>query len=235
MVRGPAPLLGASLGALALFLLAPALPDLGDGDVAIVVPGTLGLLALAGIALALLPARESTSLLVLIGLGAGLIAGALDAAGAGTAANVPKAIFAAAAGMLLAWVLAAPVVVVAVPIFVAAIDVWSVSTGPTSKLLESGGNTIDYLSFEIPGWGGGTIGHLGISDIVFLAFFAALVWRYGLRRRVTAVCLALALPAALVAQLEIGGAIPVLPFLAAALLLPNIDLLPHLIRQPDEG
>ena len=232
MVRGPAALLGASLGALALFLLAPALPDLGDGDAAIIVPGTLGLLALAAIALALLPLRDEWALLLLVGLGAALIAAALDAADAGTAANVPKAIFAAAAGMLLAFVLAAPVVVIAVPLFVSAIDVWSVATGPTSQLLESDSGTIDYLSFEIPAWGGGTVGNLGVSDIVFLAFFAALAWRYDLRRRATAVCLALALPAALVAQLEIGGAIPVLPFLAAALLLPNLDLLPRLLRTP---
>jgi hypothetical protein len=235
VVRGPAPLLGASLGALALFLLAPALPDLGDGDVAILVPGTLGLLALAGIALGLLPAREATWLLVLVGLGAALIAAALDAAGAATAANVPKAIFAAAGGMLLAWGLAAPVVVVAVPIFVSAIDVWSVSTGPTSKLLESGGGAIDYLTFEIPAWGGGTVGQLGISDIVFLAFFAALACRYDLRPRLTCACLALALPVALVAQLEIGGAVPVLPFLAAALLLPGIDRLPRLLRGPEQA
>jgi hypothetical protein len=232
VVRGPAPLLGAALGALALFLLAPVLPDLGDGDVAVVVPGTLGLLSLAAIALALLPAREEWGLLLLIGFGGALIGGALDAAGAGAAANVPKALFAAAGGMLLAWVLAAPVVVVAVPVFVSAIDIWSVSTGPTSQLLDSGGKTLDYLSFEIPAWGGGTIGQLGISDIVFLAFFASLAWKYGFRRRVTGTCLALALPAALVFQLEIGGAVPVLPFLAAALLLPNIDLLPALLRRP---
>lgn len=235
MVRGPAPLLGASLGALALFLLAPVLPDLGDGDVAIVVPGSLGLLALAAIALSLLPAREEWALLLLIGFGGALLAGALDAADAGTAANVPKAIFAASFGMLLAYVLAAPVVVVAVPVFVAAIDIWSVSTGPTSKILESGGDTLDYLSFQIPAWGGGTIGNLGVSDIVFLAFFAWLALRYDLRARTTSICLALALPAALVVQLEVGGAIPVLPFLGAALLLPNVDLLPRLLRTPDEG
>ena len=137
--------------------------------------------------------------------------------------------------MLLAYVLAAPVVLVAVPIFVAAIDIWSVSTGPTSKIIESGGDTLDYLSFQIPAWGGGTLGNLGVSDIVFLAFFAWLAWRYDLRRRTTAVCLAAALPAALIVQLEVGGAIPVLPFLAAALLVPNIDLLPRLLRTPAEG
>lgn len=202
---------------------------------AIAVPGTLGLLALAAIALALLPARDELALVILIGLGSALIAGALDAAEAGSAADVPKAIFAAAAGLVLAYFLAAPVVVVAIPIFVAAIDVWSVSSGPTSRLLASGGSTIDYLSFEIPAWGGGTVGQLGVSDVIFLAFFAALAWRYGLRRRVTAICLALALPAALVVQLEVDGAVPVLPFLAAALLLPNVDLLPRLLRPPAEG
>lgn len=230
MVRGPAPLLGAALGTLALLLLAPALPGLGGGDAAALVEGSVGLLALAAIALTLLPARDETALLVLIGFGAALVAGALDAAGAGTAADVPKAIFAAAAGMVLAKALAAPVVVIAVPIFVAAIDVWSVAAGPTSRLLESSGSTIDYLSFEIPSWGGGTVGRLGLSDIVFLAFFASLAWRYGLRRRATAACLMLAFPAALVVQLLTDRPLAVLPFLAAGLLLPNLDLLPGLVR-----
>ena len=123
MVRGPSALLGAAAGALAYFLLAPLFHDIGDGDGATLVAGGVGLVLLGLLALSLLAVRDSLLALVPIGLGCGLLAGALEVAEVGAAANVPKAVFAAAAGLVLARLLALPVVVVAVPVFVAAIDV----------------------------------------------------------------------------------------------------------------
>lgn len=235
MVRGPSALLAAGLGALAYLLLAPALPDLGGGDASVLVAGALGLAVLGGLGLSLLPLRDAGVLAALLGAGAALIAGALTVAGVGAAADVPKAVFAAALGTLLAQLLAAPVVLVAVPLFVAAVDVWSVASGPSSKLLEQESGAVDFLSFSVPAWGGGEVGRLGLSDIVFLAFFAALAWRYGLRRAVTGAALVGAPVGALVLQVAIDEPLPVLPFLAAALLLPNLDRLERALRGFDEG
>lgn len=230
MVRGPSALLAAAGGGIAYLLLAPALPDLGDGEAAVLVPGSIGLALIGVLALCLIDLRDSAPLAALLGLGAALLAAAMTVAEAGAVADVPKALFAAAVGVILARLLATPAVVLAVPLFVAAIDLWGVSSGPTSRLLVRESGEVDFLAFAIPAWGGGEVGRLGISDVIFLAFFAALAWRYGLRRLVTGAALVGALVAVLVAEVAIDRALPVLPFLAAALLVPNLDRLPGLFR-----
>jgi hypothetical protein len=230
---GPGTLaLGAPLAALAYFLAAPALPALPAGDTTTVVAGTAGLLVLTASTLALLPAYGMLVGPLLVALGAGLLAGALNAADAGAAANVPEAMLAGAIGLLFARWLATPVIALAVPIFVAAIDVWSVATGPTSRMTET--DSADTLSFDLPAWGHmGSAGHLGLSDALFLSMFAAWALRYGFRRQATVAGLALGLVGALVAGLALDRTIPALPFLAAGYLLPNLDRIPALLRYAD--
>jgi hypothetical protein len=52
---------------------------------------------------------------------------------------------------------------------------------------------------------------------------------------VTTAALLLALPAAVAIQLAADTAIPALPVLAAALLLPNLDLLPRVLARGRSG
>jgi hypothetical protein len=243
VVRRPAPVLsrrrrrhpgtlalGAPLAALAYFLVAPALPALPAGDPTIAVAGTVGLLMIAASTLALLPAHETLIGPLLIALGSGLLVGALDAADAGAGANVAEALLAGSIGLLFARWLATPVIAVAVPLFVAAVDVWSVASGPSSQLLKNGTDVVDPLSFDIPAWGGmGSAGHLGLSDALFLSMFAAWAWRYGLRRTATVVGLTLGLVASLVLSLLVDRAIPALPLLAAGYVLPNLDRITALL------
>jgi hypothetical protein len=235
--RSPGPgalALGAPLVALAYFLAAPALPALAQGDTTVAVAGGVGMLMVAAGTLALLPAHDTLFGPLLIALGAGLLAGALNAAGVGAAANVPEAMLAAAIGLLFARWLATPVIAIAVPIFVAAIDVWSVASGPTSRLLESATDSADPLTFDLPAWGDmGSAAHLGLSDALFLSMFAAWAWRYRFRRAATLVGLTLGLVAALVLGLLLDRAIPALPLLAAGYLLPNLDRIPALLREAD--
>jgi hypothetical protein len=220
--------------ALAYFLAAPALPALPAGDETTIVAGGIGLLMVALSTLAIVPAAESLFGPLLIATGAGLLVGALNAGGdggVGAGANVPEALLAGAVGLLFARWLETRVVAVAVPIIVAVIDSWSVSSGPSSKLLENGTSRVDPLSFDLPAWGGhGSAGHLGLSDAFFLSMFAAWAWRYGLRRKATIAGLCLGLIGSLVLSIELDRAVPALPLLAAGYLLPNIDRLPRLLR-----
>jgi hypothetical protein len=229
----------APLVALAYFLAAPALPALPAGDAQTLVAGGVGLLMIAAATLAIVPAAESLFGPLLIVLGAGLIVGALNAGGAGgvgAGANVPEAMLAAAVGLLFARWLETRVVAIAVPIIVAGIDIWSVASGPASKLLENGTDTVDPLSFDLPAWGDmGSAGHLGLSDAFFLSMFAAWGWRYGLRRRATIAGMALGLIASLGVSIWLDRAIPALPLIAAGYLLPNLDRIPALLRGPDEA
>jgi hypothetical protein len=119
-----------------------------------------------------------------------------------------------------------PVVAVAVALFVAAVDVWSVASGPSSQMLAAGTDRVDPLSFDLPAWGGGgSAGHLGLSDAVFLSMFAAWAWRYGCRRGVTIAAMVAGLLATLGLSVALDTAIPALPLLAAGFLLPNADRL----------
>lgn len=233
---GPATLVVAfPLTAFVYFLAAPALPALPAGDLTVLVAGGIGLLLVAASTLALLPARETLIGPLLIVLGSGLLVGALNtggSAGVGAGANVVEAFLAGAIGLLFARWLATPIVAVAVPLFVAAIDVWSVASGPSSQLLARGTDRVDPLSFDLPAWGGmGSAGHLGLSDALFVSMFAAWAWRYDLRRWSTLAGITLCLVAALVLGIVLDRAIPALPLISAGYLLPNLDRLGPLLNR----
>jgi hypothetical protein len=230
VVRGAAALLTAPLLATAYFAVAPALPDLGNGDAELLVADGIGLMLIFATVASLLPAWRAQKVQVITLAGAAVVVVALNLAGVGALANVPEAILASAVGLLLAAALATPAVALAVPLFVAAIDIWSVASGPTSRLVEAGRDPVDVLSFDIPAWGGGTAGGLGITDAVFLAMFAAWAWRFGLRRRATLAGMGAGLLAALVLSVASEEAIPALPLVAAGYLLPNLDRLVRRVR-----
>jgi len=212
------------------FLVAPALPEVDGADAATLAAGIPALMLLAACTLVLLPLRDATAALALLALGAGMIAAALTEIGADAGANVGKALFAGAVGFLLVRVLATPAVVIAVPLFVSAVDIASVLDGPSAVLMRGESGVSDFLTFTIPALGGGRAGALAISDLIFCAFFAGCAWHYGLRRRTTAIALLLALPLALVVAVLAGRGVATVPFLSAALLLPNLDLLPGLLH-----
>lgn len=95
-------------------------------------------------------------------------------------------------------------------------------------MIEAGTAVDDPLSFDLPAWGErGSAGHVGLSDAVFLALFAASSVRLGLRRRVTIACLALSLVATIVVSVAFDRA---MPLLSAAFLLANVDRLAALLR-----
>ncbi len=223
------------LAAFVYFLAAPLLPGLPAGRPALLVAGILGLLAATAGALALLPARDTVAGPLMVLGGGGLVVAALNVAGAGAAANVPEAFVGAALGLLLARALGTPAVALAVPVFVAAIDVAGVLGASAAPPPEVGSGGGDLLSLVLPGWGGaGPVGRLALGDVVFLAMFAAWAWRFGLRRAGTVAGLVGGLVAALVLE-ALGLAAPGLALLCAGYLLPNADCLVAMFIQQDAG
>ncbi len=223
MVRGPAALLSGAACALLYALLAPALPELEPGATTFLVAGLAGVLAVAAAALGTLPLAGHPLLCALLLCGAVPIVAAVEAAGAGPVANAPEALAAATLGLLLAHGLGSPAAALAVPLFVAAIDVWSVLAGPTQRLLEQGGgDAVDALTFALPSWGrDGLAGRLGLVDALFLAMFAAWGARYGRPGAPTVAGLLAGLVAAVVLGVTLDAAVPVLPALAAGFLVVN--------------
>lgn len=233
MVRGPAALLAATLAALAYFLLAGELPDLGSGDGAVLVAGLTGVVLVAAIVLSLVAAagEEAFSVWLLLGGSALLVAG-MDAAGAGASVSPFEALAAGALGILLGRALATPAVAFAIPIFVAVVDAWSVATGPSSRLAQEGARGAAELTFDLPAWGDtpGASSRLGLVDAIFLAMFTVWAGQFGLRPRATAAAMTLGLGAAVVLSVTLDRAVPALPLVAVGYWVANLDRFEGLLR-----
>jgi hypothetical protein len=233
VVRGPAAVLGLLAAAQAYVLLAPDLPVITPVDLSLFVAGACGLAAIVICAAAVVPLSDVPPLLLLVAIGALLLAAGLNVADAGAAATPIEAIAYGAVGGLFAVGLLAPSLAIALPLFVAGIDVISTLAGGLSEVLANAGQTQpgDPLSLEMPDWGTGLpAGRLGISDAVFAGVFLVYARRFGLRPVATAVALWVAMVGALALKVWLDRAIPVLPVMAAAYFLVNADRLPALIR-----
>jgi hypothetical protein len=228
VVRGSAPLLAPAAG-LVYFLVAPGLPAPG-GDAGLYLAGTAGAVAVALCALAPLRGREEPGPLVAFGVGAALLAVALNARGVGAASTPAEAMFAASAGLLFGVAFAAPAAVVALPLLVAGIDLASV-LGAGGESLVVAGDEPDVLTLDLPLWGGdGDVARLGLLDATFLALFAAWSLHFDLRPRLALVAMPVALAASVALGVTLDSPVPALPFLAAAFLLSGADRLPRLVR-----
>lgn len=233
MVRGPAALLAATLVALAYFLLAGELPDLGSGDGAVLVAGLVGVGLVAAIVVGVVFAGEEVLPLWLLLGGSFILVAGMDAAGAGSSVSTFEALAAASAGILIGRALAAPIVAFAIPIFVAVVDAWSVASGPTSRLSQEGARGAAELTFDIPAWGDapGAASRLGVVDAIFLAMFSVWAARYGLRLRATVAAMVAGLLAAVVLSVTLDRAVPALPLVAVGYWLANLDRFEGLLRQ----
>jgi hypothetical protein len=236
VVRGPAALLGAAAAALTYFLVAGSLPGLGAGDAAVVVSGIAGILAVAAVVLAVAAEQRHPLPLVLLLAGTVLLVAGMDAAGARASVTTFEAIAAATLGTLLGRLLAAPAVALAVPVFVAVVDAWSVASGPSSRLLEGDPRGAAELTLDLPAWGAapGAASRLGLTDAVFLAMFSVWVRRFGLRRRATATGMVAGLIATVVLSVATDRAIPALPLMAVGYWLPNLDRLATLLGRRED-
>ncbi|MFL5844624.1 MAG: hypothetical protein ACJ762_08025 [Solirubrobacteraceae bacterium] len=237
MVRRPAALLGATVVALVYFLVAGELPDLGSGDAAVLVAGLVGVGFVAAIVLGVAAAGEELFPLTLLFLGSFMLVAGMDAAGAGSSVSAFEAVAAGTFGVLLGRWLAAPAVAFAIPIFVAIIDAWSVASGPSSRLSESGARGAAELSFDLPAWGDapGAASRLGLVDAIFLAMFSVWAARFGLRRRATAVGMVAGLFAAVILSVLLDRAVPALPLVAVGYWIANLDRFGQLLAREQTG
>jgi hypothetical protein len=222
----PASLLGLAAGA-AYFLLAGELPasEAGRGAVA----AAAGALAVALCAFAPLAGRDEPVGIVVFGVGAALLAVALNARDVGAAATPVEALVGASAGLLFAYAFGVPTAVVALPVIVAGIDAASLLGGGPRGLPAASADP-DVLTLDLPRWGGGgDVARLGLLDAVFLALFAAWSVRFALRPRLALPLMALGLAGAAALSVAVDRALPTLPFLALAFLSAIAPGIPRLL------
>lgn len=236
MVRRPAAvLIAAYAAALAALLVIPALPAPAAADAALLAAGLPVLALLGACTVTVAPVSDSMVPLLLFAAGGALLGAALTEAGADEVASLFKALFAAGAGLAVARLLATPAVAVAVPVFVAVVGIAASAGSDAAPLLQGETPASDLFVCPVPALGGGTAGYLSLVDLLFCAFFAGCAWRLALRRLATAGALVAALPGALATSVIADQAISALPFLAAALLVPNAGPLAAGLRAERDG
>ena len=236
MVRGPAALLALGLGTQAYFLVADNLEVIQSERAALITACGIGAVLVVLLVSALGPAVDAPLVIVAVAVGAGMLMGAFVAADAGPWATPVEALLWGSIGVLFAAVLRTPALAIALPVFLALLDLAGVTGGAAADLTERTATTADAVTLELPDWGTGfAAGHLGAAEVVFIGIFAGYSCAFGLRPRATAIGMALGMLAAVVIQVTTSVDVPAIPLVAAGYLIPNLDRLGGLLQRVDEG
>lgn len=224
-----APLMAAAIAVAQVYVLVVGeLPHLTPDDTSVLVSCIAGSAAIYLCIGATLPLYEDLVVLRAVAGGGLVLVAILAIADVGAAATPTEAVAFGALGAALAAGLPTPGMALALPAFVAVVDLVSTLAGGLSEHLANAGTTKrgDPLSLEMPEWAlGGPAGRLGISDAVFAGVFLLYAHQFGLRPRATAVALWLVTVLAIVLHVWQDSAIPVLPLAAGAYYLVNADRL----------
>jgi hypothetical protein len=217
----------------AYLLAAPELPEIHDEKTSLIVARIFGSAAiLCGVAVAAAvvgtDSRRAWSLAAASLVGVAIV----NLADVGAGATVLEALAYGAVGAALALGLLEPVLILALPVVVAVVDVVSITVGPSSALAHAGRTKPgDPLSLEMPDWGNGLpAGRLGFSDAVVAGALIAWALHYGLRTWATVAAMWAAMMIASVVNIALVAAVPVLPVMAVAFFAVNADRLAALVH-----
>ena len=234
MVRGPAALLAVVGVALAYFLVAPELPKLHPPELSALVACTVGLTLIVAIVAGLAAMADSPIALFPAVAGAALLVAALDANDVGAAATPFEAILLCCLGIAFAVVFDVPALAVALPLFLAVIDIVQAQGGGSAGLFTlSTSKPGDALTLELPDWGTGlAAARLSAPDVVFLGAFAAYARRLGLRERAAEAGMLVGLLAAVASEVLLDSELPTIALMAVGYLAPNVDRVGALFARP---
>jgi hypothetical protein len=237
VVRGPAALLAVVGAALAYVLVAPELPELHPPELSALVACGVGLTFVVAIVAGLVAMADTPVALAPALIGAGLLVAVLDVNEVAAAATPFEAILFACAGIAFAVVLDTPGLAIALPLFVAVIDIVQARSGGAAGLFTlSTPRPGDALTLELPDWGTGlAAARLSVPDVVFLAAFAAYARRLGLRERAAEVGMLLALLVAVASEVLLDSELPTVALIAVGYLIPNVDRVGSLFARAPEG
>ena len=236
MVRGPAAVLVVCAVAWAYFLVPDLLPAIHDDETSRAVAGAIATILIVVLAAGVATLADAPFVVPLVLLGAALVAGTMNAAGVGAAATVPETVVYACIGIAFGVLFEAPPLVLAIPVFVAGIEIISIVGGSTHGVAHGALRGGDPLSLELPDWHNGlSAARLGLADIVFTGVYATYARRFGLRFVASAIGMAIGLATGLVLSIALNSAMPELPFLGAGFLLANLDRVLALFAPTAEG
>ena len=163
---------------------------------------------------------------VVVALAAGVVLVAASAAIDWTPGlGLGKVLLGAGLGVLAASLLDEPWHVALIAVLVVGVDIYSVFAGPTRAIVEDQPGLLSALTVPLAAPGRPRAALLGITDFVFLALFCAAVLRWHLRPRLTAALLTASLSGTIALAAHLDRALPALPLLSAAFVLPNLPAL----------
>jgi hypothetical protein len=218
------------------FLCPKLLPAIHDGDTSRMLAGAIATILIVSVAAGVATLSDAPFVVPLVLLGAALVAGTMNAAGVGAAATVPETVVYACIGVLFGVAFEAPAMVLAIPVFVAGIEVISVLGNSTHGVAHGALRGGDPLGLELPDWHNGvSAARLGLADIVFTGLYATYARRLGLRFVASAIGMAIGLATGLVLSIALNSPMPELVFLGAGFLLPNVDRVVALFAPTSEG
>ena len=127
-----------------------------------------------------------------------------------------------------------PALAVALPLFLAVIDIAQARSGGSAGLFTlSTSKPGDALTLELPDWGTGlAAARLGAPDVVFLGAFAAYARRLNLRERAAEVGMFVGLLAAVASEVLLDSELPTIALMAVGYLAPNVDRVGCPVRAP---
>jgi hypothetical protein len=237
VVRGPAALLALVGAALAYVLVAPELPQLHPPELSALVACAIGLTFIVAIVAGLAAVADSPIALFPAVLGATLLVAALDANDVGAAATPFEAVLLGCLGIAFAVVFDVPALAVALPLFLAVIDIAQAQSGGSAGLFTlSTSKPGDVLTLELPDWGTGlAAARVSATDVVFLGAFAAYARRLRLRERAAEVGMLLGLLVAVASEVLLDTELPTIALMAVGYVTANVDRLSGLFARPADG
>jgi hypothetical protein len=236
VVRGPAAVLVVAAAAWIYFLVPELLPAIHDDDTSRIVAGALATILIVIVAAGVATLADAPFVVPLVLLGAALVAGTMNAADVGAAATVPETVVYACIGIAFGVLLEAPALVLAIPVFVAGVELISVLGAAGHGVAHGAARGGDPLSLELPDWHNGlSAARLGLADVVYTGVYATYARRFKLRFLAAAIGMAVGLATGLALSIALNSPMPELPFLGAGFLLPNVDRILALFRPAGEG
>ena len=187
----------------------------------VVLPASL---ALVWLALPLVDAAPKHPLLLPALAGTAAVAlGLLDLEGPFQVAKLAAYAF---VGLSLIWLFESLWWVTLIAAVIPWVDIWSVSSGPTKRVIEDRPSIVEEVAVGYPFPGTNAIVYLGPPDVIFFAIFLGVAARFGLRPAATWIAMA-GLLGVILAALLLGtvSGLPALPAVCLGFLLPNLDLL----------
>jgi hypothetical protein len=236
VVRGPAAVLILLAAAWVYFLVPTLLPAIQDEETSRIVSACVATMIVVLVAASVATLSDHPLVVPLVLLGSGLIAGVMNAAGVGAAATLPETVAYACVGILIALWLDTPALVLAIPVFVAGVEIIGTLGGTSHGVAGGALRGGDVFTLDLPDWNNGlSAARLGLADMVFVGLYATYARRFRLRFWAGAIGMAVSLAIGVALSIDANSALPELGFIGAGFLLPNVDRILDLFRPTGEG